>query len=133
MRANRSGSRSTLLCPGLLRTVLAVGGASGEGDYAYRQRIAVPLENLPQRATASGDPAEHSRTGSCLDGAAAEPFFATIKAEIGVEYWPGRAGARRDIENWIKTYSVRRLHSAVNYQTPTETRRTWQERMATTV
>ena len=26
-----------------------------------------------------------SRTGSCLDGAAAESFFATIKAEIGVE------------------------------------------------
>ena len=29
-----------------------------------------------------------SRTGSCLDGAAAESFFATIKSEIGVTSWP---------------------------------------------
>jgi putative transposase len=40
-----------------------------------------------------------SRTGSCLDGAAAESFFATIKAEIGVAFWPNRASARRGIEN----------------------------------
>lgn len=72
-----------------------------------------------------------SRTGSCLDGAAAESFFATIKAEIGVSFWPDRASARRDIENWIRTYNERRLHSAVNYRTPREIRRTWQERIAT--
>lgn len=72
-----------------------------------------------------------SRTGSCLDGASAESFFATIKAEIGAESWPDRASARRDIENWIKTYNERRLHSALDYRTPTETRRAWQERMAT--
>jgi putative transposase len=39
------------------------------------------------------------RTGSCLDGAPAESFFATIKTEIGVDRWPDRATARRDIEN----------------------------------
>jgi transposase InsO family protein len=31
-----------------------------------------------------------SRTGSCLDGAAAESFFATIKTEIGTDSWPDR-------------------------------------------
>jgi putative transposase len=71
-----------------------------------------------------------SRTGSCLDGAAAESFFATIKAEIGVAFWPDRAGARRDIENWIKCYNERRLHSTLGYCTPSETRRAWQERIA---
>ena len=30
------------------------------------------------------------RTGSCLDGAAAEPFFTTLEAEIGVDSWPER-------------------------------------------
>lgn len=71
-----------------------------------------------------------SRTGSCLDGAAAESFFATIKSEIGVHAWPDRASARRDIKHWITGYNERRLHSALNYQTPTETRRAWQDRMA---
>ena len=72
-----------------------------------------------------------SRTGSCLDGAAAESFFATIKAEIGIGYWPDRASARRDIENWIKSYNERRLRSALGYRPPTEARRAWQERMLT--
>jgi transposase InsO family protein len=71
-----------------------------------------------------------SRTGSCLDGAAAESFFATIKAEIGVGFWPDRASARRDIEDWIKAYNERRLHSALDYRTPAEARRAWQERIA---
>jgi len=48
------------------------------------------------------------RTGSCLDGAAAESFFATIKTEIGTDAWPDRATARRDIENWINSYNQRR-------------------------
>jgi transposase InsO family protein len=72
-----------------------------------------------------------SRTGSCLDGAAAESFFATIKAEIGVSFWPDRASARRDIENWVTHYNQRRLHSALGYKTPAEARTTWQQRMST--
>lgn len=74
-----------------------------------------------------------SRIGSCLDGAAAESFFATIKAEIGIDSWPDRATARRDIENWIKVYNERRLHSSIGYQTPVETRTAWQQRMSTTI
>jgi putative transposase len=71
-----------------------------------------------------------SRSGSCLDGAAAESFFATVKAEIGVSVWPDRATARRDIENWIARYNRRRLHSALDYKTPAETRAAWQQRMS---
>jgi len=56
---------------------------------------------------------------------------ASNAAEIGVEYRPDRAGARRDIENWIRNYNQRRLHSSLDYRTPIETRHTWQERMAT--
>jgi putative transposase len=72
-----------------------------------------------------------SRTGSCLDGAAAESFFATIKTEIGVESWPDRTTARRDIEAWITVYNERRLHSSLGYRTPAETRIAWQLRMST--
>ena len=73
------------------------------------------------------------RMGSCLDGAAAESFFATIKTEIGTASWPDRAAARRDIENWIKFYNERRLHSSLSYQSPAETRRAWEKRMAATL
>jgi transposase InsO family protein len=72
-----------------------------------------------------------SRSGSCLDGAAAESFFATIKAEIGIAHWPDRASARRDIENWIRHYNQRRLHSTLDYKTPVEARTAWQQRMST--
>lgn len=74
-----------------------------------------------------------SRTGSCLDGAAAESFFATVKTEIGVESWPDRATARRDIENWITFYNERRLHSSLGYTTPAENRHAWEKRMAAAV
>jgi putative transposase len=70
------------------------------------------------------------RTGSCFDGAAAESFFATMKTEIGMMSWPDRASARRDIENWITHYNHRRLHSALDYRTPAETRSAWQQRMS---
>lgn len=71
-----------------------------------------------------------SRTGSCRDGAAAESFFATITAEIGAEAWPDRASARRDIENRTTYYNQRRLHFALGYETPTRTRRAWQDRIS---
>ena len=71
-----------------------------------------------------------SRTGSCLDGAAAESFSATIKTEIGAESWPDRASARRDIENWITAYTERRLHSSIGYKTPIETRTARLERIS---
>ena len=70
------------------------------------------------------------RTGSCLDGAAAESFFATIKAEIGADCWPDRASARRDIENWITAYNERPLHSSLGYKTPIEARTAWQDRIS---
>ncbi len=72
-----------------------------------------------------------SRTGSCLDAAAAESFFATIKAEIGAEFWPDHATARHDIENWIKLYNKHRLHSSLGYRIPVEWRSAWQHRMST--
>ena len=71
-----------------------------------------------------------SRTGLCLDGVAGESFFATIKAEIGTDSWLDRATARRDIVNWIKIYNERRLHSSLGYETRTEARMSWQQRIS---
>jgi transposase InsO family protein len=109
------------------RTGLVAGNAimhTDRGGQYHAKAYRNTLQRLDIRQSTS-------RTGSCLDGAAAESFFATIKAEIGVECWPDRTAARRDIENWITLYNQRRLHSSLGYQTPVETRTAWHERIST--
>jgi transposase InsO family protein len=59
-------------------------------------------------------------------------FGPTDADPINEPYRPDRATARRDIENWIKTYNQRRLHSSLGYQTPDEVRPAWQQRMSIT-
>ena len=58
------------------------------------------------------------RTGSCLDNAVAEAFFASLKKELGRRQFASRAGARQAIFAWISYYNHRRLHSACGYRTP---------------
>jgi len=60
------------------------------------------------------------RTGSCLDNAVAESFFATLKKELGRRHFATRADARQAIFTWINYYNQRRLHSACGYATPVE-------------
>ncbi|MFE4654864.1 integrase core domain-containing protein, partial [Streptomyces sp. NPDC056707] len=65
------------------------------------------------------------RTGSCYDNAAAESFFALLKAEIGTRCWPDRTTARAEIFAFIETFYNRkrlRKHPAWGYLTPLETR-----------
>lgn len=69
--------------------------------------------------------ASTGRTGSCYDNAAAESFWAVLKAEIGTRTWPDRATARAAVFSYIETfYNRRRLrkHPDWGYLTPNETR-----------
>lgn len=107
------------------RTGLVAGNAiphTGRGSQYHAKAHRNVLRRLDMRQSTG-------RTGSCLDGAAAESFFATMKAEIGTSGWSDRATARRDIENWIISYNERRLHSSIGYQSPMKARIAWQERM----
>jgi transposase InsO family protein len=59
------------------------------------------------------------RTGSCLDNAVAESFFATLKVElVDRHHYRTRAEARASIFRWIAWYNQRRLHSANDYLPP---------------
>ncbi len=58
------------------------------------------------------------RTGSCLDNAVAESFFATLKQELGRRHFATRADARRAIFVWINYYNQHRLHSSCGYRPP---------------
>jgi transposase InsO family protein len=61
------------------------------------------------------DPAA-GRTGSCLDNAAAESFFATLRVEVvSRRRYRTRVEARASISGWIAWYNRRRLHSTLGY------------------
>ena len=61
-----------------------------------------------------------SRTGSCLDNAAAESWFASLKKELGQRTFATRAEARQAIFVWINYYNHRRLHSSCDMRPPVE-------------
>jgi putative transposase len=70
-----------------------------------------------------------SRTGSCLDNAVAESWFASLKVElVGRHHWRTRAEARAAIFGWIAWYNRRRLHSTRGYLPPIE----WEHQHPTT-
>ena len=61
------------------------------------------------------------RTGSCLDNAVAESFFATLKVElVNRTRWRSRAHARMAIFAWIHRYNTRRRHSTCDHLPPLE-------------
>ncbi|MET9883412.1 integrase core domain-containing protein [Streptomyces sp. NPDC006430] len=63
------------------------------------------------------------RTGLCFDNAAAESFFAVLKAEIGTTVWGTRAQARQDVFRWIaEHYNRERIHSTIGYTMPYQAR-----------
>jgi transposase InsO family protein len=71
-----------------------------------------------------------SRTGSCLDNAVAESFFATLKVELVHRlHFATRADARRAIFAWVHRYNHRRRHSTIGMIPPAayeqQHRHTW--------
>jgi len=69
-----------------------------------------------------------SRTGSCLDNAVAEAWFASLKVElVGRAHYRTRAEARAAIFGWIAWYNRVRLHSTNDYLPPIE----WEQQHAT--
>jgi putative transposase len=68
------------------------------------------------------------RTGSCLDNAVAESWFASLKVElVHRQRYRTRAEARTAIFAWIAWYNRFRLHSANDYLSPIE----WKHQHAT--
>jgi putative transposase len=63
-----------------------------------------------------------SRRGNCYDNAMVESFFRTLKVEIADRpAWPTRQAAADAIAHYIERfYNSRRLHSSLDYQSPTE-------------
>jgi transposase InsO family protein len=61
------------------------------------------------------------RTGSCLDNAVAESFFATLKVElVNRTRYQTRRQARTSIFAWLAHYNTHRLHSSLGHLPPLE-------------
>ena len=62
-----------------------------------------------------------SRKGNCWDNSPMESFFKTLKVEwVNRLRYATRAQARLDLIDWIEGfYNANRLHSAINYLSPT--------------
>jgi transposase InsO family protein len=68
-----------------------------------------------------------SRTGSCLDNAVAESWFASLKVElVSRTHYRTRDQARAAIFSWIAWYNRFRLHSTNDYLSPIE----WEQQQA---
>lgn len=69
-----------------------------------------------------------SAQGNCYDNAAMESFFSTLKAELlHRQAWQGHAQVKLAIFDYLETfYNRRRLHSALNYQSPVDFEAHWQ-------
>jgi putative transposase len=69
-----------------------------------------------------------SRTGSCLDNAVAESWFASLKVElVHRQHYRTRAEAGTVVFAWIAWYNRVRLHSTNGYLSPIE----WEQQHAT--
>jgi putative transposase len=70
--------------------------------------------------SAYGATASMSRRGDCWDNAVVESFFATLKTELACDAkWRSRAEAIHALRHYIDWYNGRRLHSTLNYMSPT--------------
>ena len=73
------------------------------------------------------------RTGSRCDNAAAESFNAILKKElVNRKVYSTRNHAIRDVTAWIESrYNHRRLHSAIDHQTPNQVDTEWRQQHKT--
>lgn len=73
-----------------------------------------------------------SRKGNCWDNAPAESFFKTLKYELDMpDRYQNYQQARSDIFEFIEIwYNRKRLHSALNYQSPVQTEQNLKQKQA---
>ena len=61
------------------------------------------------------------RVANCWDNSVVESFFSSLKRELVTQTrFAAREQARREIFSWIGRYNTRRIHSTLDFQTPTE-------------
>jgi len=97
--------------------------APGEGVIFHSDRgCQYTSKDFADLARRNGVVLSVGMKGECWDNAVAESFFATIKRElIDTRSWPTRAGLHRAVFEYIEGwYNTRRLHSTLDYLSPSQ-------------
>jgi putative transposase len=117
---------ASLVIDALDAAVAARGRTRMDGTIFHHDRGAEYTSEAFRTACAHlGITQSASRTGSCLDNAVAESFFASLKVELVNRYrFATRAQARQAIFAWIVRYNRHRLHSTLGFIPPLE----WEQR-----
>ena len=89
--------------------------SAGRGAFGERQ-VDSALEE-------AGLEASMSRRGDCWDNAMAESLIKTVKTELGRAFLSRQLAQRQLFEYIEGFYNTRRLHSGLDYRTPTEVER----------
>jgi transposase InsO family protein len=61
-----------------------------------------------------------SRANDCYDNAFMESCFGTIKAELEMAPYRNKQIAKKEIDEYIRYYNMRRKHSSLRYMSPDE-------------
>jgi putative transposase len=77
-------------------------------------------EDYQNLLLAKGITCSMSRKGNCIDNAAMESWFSTLKSELG-EYFESFAEAKSELFDYIEVfYNQKRRHSSLDYVSPAE-------------
>ena len=116
-----------MICsPGLTNgSPSAARGGRTTGIVLHSDRGNLSPQCLSQQHTAAltryGLRQSAGRVGNCWDNSVVESFFSSLKRElVARRRFATREEARREIFAWLGRYNTQRLHSSLNYQTPTE-------------
>lgn len=111
---------ATLVVDALKMAVASRGRRKMDGTIFHHDRGSEYTSDAFRTACADlGVTQSAGRTGSCLDNAVAESFFATLKVElIHRIHLPTRAVARQAIFVWVHRYNHRRRHSTIGMIPP---------------
>jgi putative transposase len=124
--------RTELVADALAMAVAARGGHVHGIIFHSDRGSQYMSRELRDQLAALGMVQSVGRTGVCWDNAVAEAFFGSLKRELVHRYRFGdHAAAGRAVFVWINRYNTRRLHSSLNYQTPTRWENAYRQHQAT--
>ena len=88
--------------------------------FRYNGIITQRSEHYQDLLAANGIQCSMSRAGNCIDNAAMESWFSTLKSELG-ERFESYAIAKEQLFDYIEVfYNQQRRHSAIDYVSPAE-------------